>query len=264
MMTYDPDTGLFGSDDSSSNLFATTSERFPWEITEDDEPDDGSDDVKPVIISAGDVPVGSVGRISYDRGTNEVVAGPVEVVRDSDARTGTRGPTKLERDAAERVRLRTAVDTGLGNIRRVAGQHKNGDSAGDAGGTRGPASSLTEAADRFKQSLRGTDHPANLQPSVPADGTGRVDDRIRHFVTRTLAGTQPHIDKQNWTKVERTRESEFSEVSFECMVQKVASNTAGDWIITIKIPYEDRGAATELGGAYGLALETRMVRRSSG
>jgi hypothetical protein len=256
-MTYDPGTGVFSDDDDGFSPLFASHERLPWEIKTDDGEDDGSDDVKPIIVPAGDVPVGSIGSISYDRQTNTVVAGPVELDRTNDVRPTTRGPTKLERAAAERVKLRKAVDTGIGNLRGLAGQHKGSNHTGDAGGTRGPASSLEEAADRFRQSFGRTDN------SLPADDSRGVDDRLNHFVTRTLAGKPPEMDKQNWTKVQRIRESEFQKAEFECMVQKVASNTAGDWIVTIKIPYEDRAAATELGSAYGLALNTRMVRKSA-
>jgi hypothetical protein len=49
---------------------------------------------------------------------------------------------------------------------------------------------------------------------------------------------------------------------FEATIIGLKSNTNGDWIAQFLIPSSDRDAATELSGAYGLALDVAIIRKT--
>lgn len=246
-MTYDPDSGVFGPDSFDRGLYDTSLPN-PWELSEDEPEDDEPTFGQPVTVPAGDAPVGGIGITAYDRGDNLIVQGPVEMDGGNVTRTG-RGPTRIERIAAERRAERAAADTGNRNIGRAAGQHSGSDHSGLGRGTGEPAGTIEEAASRLQQSLGGTTR------SDPGD----LDDRVKSFIAKTLGGQQRRTN--HYTPKPKAREG-FDTATFECTINKIATNTQGDWLVTIKIPFEHRHHVRELDGGFGMAIETTMTRKN--
>jgi hypothetical protein len=247
-MTYDPDSGVFGDDSIGNGLFDSSLPN-PWELSTDEPEDDEHYVGQSVTVAAGDNPVGGIGITAYDRGDNLIVQGPIEMDRDNVTRKG-RGPTKLERIAQQRREERTATDTGNRNIGRAAGQHSGSSIAGLGGGGGGTASSIEEAADRLQQSLGGVTDP------------GRLDDRVKAFIAKTL--NNPRDSRAGeFPEPKPTRPPGFDTAKFECTINKIATNTQGDWLVTIKIPFEHRAEVRELDGGFGMAIETVMTRKNS-
>ena len=237
-MTYDVDSGLFGDDPFDNNLYDPHLPN-PWEVESTDNPD-------AVTVAGGDIPVGAVVRISYDRGDNEIVSGPDEVDGGHVPRE-RRGPSRLDQQYVERKRERQATDTGIGNVRGAAGQHTGSDPTGVPGTNGSPAGSFAEAAARLSADTGSADH------------TPGVADRVEHFIKQTLAGNQPKMER--FIRSNSQLPQEFTEATFECTVYKISTNTQGDWLVTIKIPFENRTQAREIDGAFGLAIETTMRRK---
>jgi hypothetical protein len=55
-----------------------------------------------------------------------------------------------------------------------------------------------------------------------------------------------------------TEAATFEGVDFECEIYAVKMNSAGDWLITVKVPFGYRSTVTELSGAAGMNLKTHM------
>lgn len=255
-MTYDPFTGEFGDDDGVS---------FPFDIPVME--DDGNDEGEPIILPGGDIPSGTVGAISYDRGDNEIVAGPVSVDRSDDVRT-PRGPTRIERERAERAQERAAADTGNRNVRGASTGHAGADRAGSNGGPGGLAGSVREAADRLRAQLG---EPASGSTGVVAGPTATlepgVNPALEKYLTQVAIGAPqpghkliPPNRGAGETRKAPTEPAEiFDRVEFNCEVYKIGTNAAGDWMVTFKIPFADRNAIVALSAAYGMNLQTTMV-----
>ena len=246
-MTYDPDSGVFGDDSFGGDLFSNSVPN-PWELSTDEPEDDEQPFGQSVTIAAGDEPVGTIGRTTYDRGDNIIVQGPIEMDRDYVARPG-RGPTKLERVAQQRREERAATDTGDRNIRGAARQHSGSDPAGLVGGSGGAAGSIEEAASRLQESLRGTNRSVD------------VDDRVRAFIEKRKDSPLTSQEPGTFAPHTPPRPMGFDTATFECTINKIATNTQGDWLVTIKIPFEHRAHVRELDGGFGMAIETTMTRK---
>lgn len=132
--------------------------------------------------------------------------------------------------ALREQREREAVDTGIGNVGRVAADRSGHTSEGVARRERseGVANSLFDAQQRVRADIARSD-----------------DDRIKR-----------HYERQSITAP-----PQFESTSFEATIAKLQANATGDWIITLKVPSANRAEATVLGDSYGLALQVTIERK---
>lgn len=230
-MTYDPFTDSFGPDGGDFDP-----------LSPDDVEDVEGEEHRAFSIPAGDIPVGTIGSLSYDRGDNEIVGVPTQVDRDDVARP-RRGFSKVERDQAERREHRAGTDTGVRNVGRAAATVQGGTREGGDGRGDEIAGTIESAASQLLQSIRGTGGARTGQPTgqlgwTPVRVAARVKSHGEHTYREDMLGKKI--------------------IEFECEVYGVKMNSAGDWMLTVRVPYKDRGAITELGGVTGLNLMTRM------
>lgn len=268
-MTYDPYTGNFGDDVFGGEpLFAVDVEDDIL-ITTDDVEDDGGSERTPFSIPSGDIPSGTIGVISYDRGDNEIIGRPTQVGGDDVVGPG-RGPTKSERDSAQRVRERQAANTGNRNIRRVATDHPRGDTEAAAGGQRGVESSISDAQDRLIRTIRsdgGSDRvtgdvgriTGGVEP-LPVDRDKK--DKLDEYLRIVAAGKVPQVThslvRNGAGPKVRVETIDTQVIEFDSEIYGVKMNAAGDWLVTLKVPFTYRDAVTDLSGVTGLNMRTRM------
>lgn len=254
-----------GSDDewNSGGVFFGDDAQPEWGVPQDNEQDDESVDGQ--LIEIGDrakptdgavIAAGQPGVISYDRGDNEVVIGPTSLGRSDDLGPGTR-TSRAERDYAQRARERQAINTGDRNIRGATPDSDRGDRKRTSGIKGDRSSSIEEAANRLRADLRTSDI---TERESSTDGTGRMDDRVDR-VEEYIKVNQHSGGKRNYTRRTISHAPTFEEIDFECQIYGIKANASGDWMITIKVPYEESHAATALAKAYGLALRTRMTKK---
>lgn len=244
-MVYDPYTRSFVDDDSDSLLFDPGVEDV-FAIDDDDEPSVRDDWSKP----AGVIPVGELGSISYDRGNNEVVRTPNEMVGD-DVLRERRGLSKVERDQHARRVEREAADTGNRNVGRAAAEHGG---APDEDGGRGQgsvANSVAAAADRLLRSVR--HHPSDTggEAGSPEDmgrATGGMESRV------------VPISGRKWSaKPAENVQLEPTTLSFNAEVHGIRTNVQGDWMVTIKVPFYASDAVMALNKLTGMNLEVTVI-----
>ena len=93
-----------------------------------------------------------------------------------------------------------------------------------------------------------------------------MEPRLTRYIERVAGGqtTQPANIGESAHGAGATRKATttgdlFDQVAFSCEVYKIGTNAAGDWMVTIKVPFYDRDAITQLSGAFGMNLNTTMV-----
>jgi hypothetical protein len=252
-VVYDPYTGTFGDVDGDSSLFALPTDEDPFSIPTDDVEDERFDEPSEWSKPAGDIPSGTVGSISYDRGDNEIVGRPTQLDRDY----GVRSPREsaADRRAAEELRERARTDTGNRNVRRAAGQHEGSPPTGGSGDS--PiAGSIADAATRLRANI----HPTGEERAYnPETGTLGLDRRVENVVKAIGAGKGANnaIPKE-FTQTVVHEVPTFDGVDFECEIYAVKMNSSGDWLVTVKVPFRYRSTVTDLSGAAGMNLKTRM------
>lgn len=255
-MVYDPDTGLFGDVfDPDSGLFDSAVDSDPFTIPTDDVQDDRHDEPREWSQPSSSIPSGTVGSISYDRGDNEIVGRPTEMDRDN----GVRSPRQSadERRASEERRDRERADTGSRNVRRAAGQHSGEPGEGSSRDTP-VASNLADAAARLRADIQPTGDERTFDPGT---GTLSVDRGVDGYVKALGSGVNAGSGGHRAPVLTRTTVPEaptFVGVDFECEMYAVKMNSSGDWLVTFKVPFRHRSAITELSGAAGMNLKTRM------
>src|SRR5215472_10856563 len=231
-MPYDDDdldTVLFGGDVSAGDgLFSPFD---PADREDERENDQGYGDTDPTISYDRSVPLGG----PFGHGDQ----GPAGVASDdSGPLPGTRGS---DTDGADWQRVRAAVDAGHRNVRRVADERSG---SPPTGGSRTVPPRLADSIVAAEQQLRSEWATTSAQPEPIPDEEPKPK---RHY-RRTVIYAPP----------------QFEETVFEATMLKLQSNVNGEWIVTLRVPQEDRLAATVLGDAYGLALDVAIVRKHFG
>lgn len=143
---------------------------------------------------------------------------------------------------ADEQRDRAATDIG---IRSVAAKHQGSIGPGGTGREQsdGVANSLFDAQQRIR--AESGDGPTTV----------RIVEGGNRNHTPILKPTRPY------ERQEIHRPPEFENTSFEAMLLKQASNTAGEWIITLKAPMTEKDNVFDLADAYGLALTVTITRK---
>jgi hypothetical protein len=251
-VVYDPYTGTFGDGDGDHPLFDSPTDEGPFGLPTDDVEDDRHDEHTEWSRPAGDIPSGTVGSISYDRGDNEIVGRPTALDGDDGSWSGR--TTAAERDAIEERGARDRSDTGNRNIRRAAGQHEANVGEGSVGKPT-PAATLEDAAARLRDSITGTERTFN-----PDTGTLGLDRNVEKLVKVAAqgGGFNAILDKPAFTHTKIQEVPTFDGADFECEIYAVKMNAAGDWLVTVKVPFGYRHVVTDLSGAAGMNLKTHM------
>lgn len=247
------DDGFSDDWDSDDVLFADTDDdiaRFlgPPEI---DTGDTESDDRLPGSTSAGNVPVGTVGRISYDRGDNEIVGVPTEL--DDDYVPRARTNNREERIVAAEYRDRQATDTGLGNLRRLTREHP----AGIGEGATGKHASIADAGNSLRLEL--------VRGERGVSTSSGLDHRVESWLRLTAQAKDARLAGEQRNKLSArsgrtTAEAPtFSETEFNCEFYGLKMNNAGYWMLTLKIENSEGDRIMELSRSVGLNLKTSMI-----
>ena len=267
-MTYDPYAGVFGNDEFGGDPLFAVDVEDDIIITTDDGGDDGEERLPPVSIPSGDIPSGTVGSISYDRGDNEIVGRPTEVGGDDVVGAG-RGPTKREREDARAGRERRAADTGNRNVGRAATDNPRSDSEGSGGGQGPVAGTIAASQDRFIRTVRsdgGSGGPTGDVGRV----TGRVEpqpieeteEALAEYLRQAALNKQPRVTtstvRLGTGPTIREEGLGVEAIEFDSEIYGVKMNQAGDWLVTLKVPFIYRDSVTQLSTVTGMNMKTRM------
>jgi hypothetical protein len=219
---------------------------------------DGGDDDQPERIpgstAAGNIPAGQFGRISYDRGDNEIIGVPTSL--DGDHVPRARVSTVDERFAADKLRERAAVDTGNRYVGRVTGVNPA------QSGTGAPRSyaSIAEAGSAITESIE------RVEPTGDrTDENGGLDHRIANWLRAVATGRDPRLagEQRNKLTANNRRTTSvaptFKQTEFYCEFYGLKLNNAGNWLLTVKVENHEGPSMEELSRAVGLNLKTTMT-----
>jgi hypothetical protein len=248
-VVYDPDSGTF-SDTPFGNTGNPLQDAFGIPV---DDADDGIEDGRTAfVVPAGDVPVGTVGRISYDRGDNELISGPTEL--DGDHVPWSPGGNRRERDVGKELGSRQRTHTGDRNIRGAARQHGVGAETGGSGGSgeKALAGSIDAAGKRL------------AERETRVSDTGGLDPRLAKYLQAAAVGKTDHFEAgpkgPGTTEQTLARKPEqggpptFRRGEFVAEVYGCKMNVAGDWLVQFKIPHRYTEFVVGLSTVAGMML----------
>lgn len=150
--------------------------------------------------------------------------------------------------AAELRTERTREATSAGNryVGRVADERSGGNPAGlRRTASTGVADSIAAAQQRIREQSREPLTGPESVAAVKADEAGETKKITRSYEKQSILAPPT-----------------FKSTNFEATIMGLKANTAGDWIIQLRVPPDFRESVTCLGDAYGLALDVVIVKRN--
>lgn len=254
---YD-DLDSLGDDGLDSDLFGSPPVEDVFQLPGVDTEVDGEPTDSIVSRPAGDTPSGTIGALSYDRGDNEVVGRPTEI--DGDNLDWNARRSRGDRELADRRANRQRAGAGDRNIGRAARQHPSNTGTGERRGS-APAASLADAASRLRSTVA-TDERAGSNDPVS------VDSGVETFIKQSMAGRAPRGPSADPLKAERAKKKferktsqalpSMDTVDFEAEVYGLKMTAAGDWLLTMKVPWRYRESLAGFGAIAGMNLRVHM------